>query len=228
LNLEEKKIMTDFLIDRTEAGQLLANRLTHYADRADVLVLALPRGGVPIAYEIATKLHLPLDVCLVRKLGVPKQQELAMGAIATGNVVKINRDIVEWSNVSRDAIEQTIEREKEELERRDRTYRGERPLPQIRDRSIILVDDGIATGATIRAAIATLQQQQPQEIVIAVPVASPAVCRSLATEANKIICLIKPESLQSISLWYEDFSQTSDKEVRDLLAKAERELAALR
>lgn len=220
--------MIDFLIDRTEAGQLLADRLTNYADRDDVLILALPRGGVPIAYEIAKKLHLPLDICLVRKLGVPKQQELAMGAIATGNIVKINRDIVEWSNVSRDAIEQTIEREKEELERRDRTYRGERPLPQIRDRSIIIVDDGIATGATIRAAIATLRQQQPKEIIIAVPVASPAVCRSLAAEADKIICLIQPESLQSISLWYEDFSQTSDEEVRDLLAKAKSELAALR
>jgi putative phosphoribosyl transferase len=216
--------MTDFLNNRTEAGQLLANRLASYADRDDVLVLALPRGGVPVAYEIATKLHLPLDVCLVRKLGVPKQQELAMGAIATGNIVKINRDIVEWSNVSRDAIEQTIEREKEELERRDRAYRGDRPPPQIRARSIILVDDGIATGATIRAAIATLRQQQPQEMVVAVPVASPVVCRSLAAEADKIVCLIQPESLQSISLWYEDFSQTSDAEVRDLLAKAEREL----
>lgn len=221
--------MNALLHNRTEAGQLLASRLTVYADRAnDVLVLALPRGGVPVACEIARKLHLPLDVCLVRKLGVPGHKELAMGAIALRDVTILNRDVVNWLHVSQAAIERVTAQEKQELERRDRAYRGNRPFPEIRDRIIILVDDGIATGATIRAAIAALRQQQPKEIVIAVPVAVPSVCQELKPEVDKLICLKTPEPLHSISLWYEDFSQTSDEEVRCLLAQEERELLAIR
>lgn len=219
--------MTTLLQNRTEAGQLLASRLTAYADCPDGLVLALPRGGVPVAFEIARKLHLPLDVCLVRKLGVPGHKELAMGAIASNDVTIVNRDVVNWLHVSPETIERVAAQEKEELARRDRVYRGNRPAPEIRDRTIILVDDGIATGATIRAAIATLRQQQPKEIVVAVPVAAPSVCQELRTEVDKLICLRKPEPLHSISLWYEDFSQTTDEEVRQLLARAEGELMAM-
>jgi putative phosphoribosyl transferase len=213
--------MTTRLHDRIEAGQLLASKLTNYADRSDVLVLALPRGGVPVAFEIATKLHLPLDVCLVRKLGVPGHQELAMGAIANGDIMAINRDVVDWLNITQKIIERVATKEKEELARRDRVYRGNRPFPEIRDRTIILVDDGIATGATLRAAIITLQEQQPKEIIVAVPIAPPSVYQSLNAEVDKVICLLQPDPLNSISLWYENFSQTTDREVCDLLARAE-------
>lgn len=219
--------MTVRLQNRTEAGQLLALRLTTYTNCPNGLVLALPRGGVPVAFEIASKLHLPLDVCLVRKLGVPGHKELAMGAIASGNITVINRDVVNWLHVPPEDIERVADREKQELERRDRVYRGNRPYPQIRDRTIVLVDDGVATGATMRAAINALRQQQPEAIVVAVPVIAPSVYEELSTEVDKIICLQKPEPLHSISLWYEDFSQTSDGEVRDLLVRAERELMAV-
>jgi predicted phosphoribosyltransferase len=220
--------MTVLLQNRTEAGQLLAVRLATYANCPDVLVLALPRGGVPVAFEIARKLHLPLDVCLVRKLGVPRHKELAMGAIAAKDTIFINRDVVDWLHIPQEVIEQVAAQEKEELERRDRAYRGNRPFPELRDRIVILVDDGIATGATIRAAIATLRQQQPKEIIVAVPVVAPSVYQELKAEVDKVICLKKPEPLHSISLWYEDFSQTTDEEVRDLLAQAERELMAIK
>jgi putative phosphoribosyl transferase len=212
--------MTVRLHNRNEAGQVLASKLTTYTDRSDALILALPRGGVPVAFEIATKLHLPLDVCLVRKLGVPGHKELAMGAIASGDIMAINRDVVDWLNIPQQVIERVATKEKEELARRDRVYRGNRPFPKIRDRTIILVDDGIATGATLRAAIITLQQQQPKEIVVAVPIAPPSVYQSLTAEVDRVICLLQPEPLNSISLWYESFSQTTDKEVCDLLARA--------
>jgi putative phosphoribosyl transferase len=219
--------MTVRLQNRTEAGQLLASKLTTYTNCPNGLVLALPRGGVPVAFEIASKLHLPLDVCLVRKLGVPGHKELAMGAIASGNIIVINRDVVNWLHVRQEDIARVADREKQELERRDRAYRGNRPYPSIRDRTIVLVDDGVATGATMRAAINALRQQQPKAIVVAVPVIAPSVYDELSTEVDKIICLKKPEPLNSISLWYEDFSQTSDGEVRDLLMRAERELMAV-
>ncbi|AFY75845.1 putative phosphoribosyltransferase [Pleurocapsa sp. PCC 7327] len=220
--------MTTLLHNRIEAGQLLASRLTGYANCPYGIVLALPRGGVPVAFEIARKLQLPLDVCLVRKLGVPGHKELAMGAIASNDVTIVNRDVVNWLHISPETIEQVAEQEKKELARRDRAYRGNRPYPEIRDRTVILVDDGIATGATMRAAIAALRQQQPKEIVVAVPVAAPSVCQELRTEVDKLICLRKPEPLHSISLWYEDFSQTTDEEVRDLLERAECELMAMK
>lgn len=219
--------MTAILHNRIEAGQLLAFKLKAYSDRQDVLILALPRGGVPVAFEIATVLHLPLDVCLVRKLGVPGHKELAMGAIATGNVRFINHDVIDWLHISEETIEQVAQQEQQELARRDRAYRGNRTPPLVKDRTIILVDDGIATGSTIQAAIATLKQQQPKEIVIAVPVAAPSVCQALNEEVDELVCLRQPEPLHSISLWYEDFAQTTDEEVRHLLAKAERELMAV-
>lgn len=218
--------MRAVLQNRSEAGQLLAARLMAYANRADVLVLALPRGGVPVAFEIAQQLHLPLDVCLVRKLGAPGRKELAMGAIASGGVRVINQDVVDWLHVSPDSIAEVAQREQQELERRDRAYRGERPFPIIEGRTIILVDDGIATGSTIEAAIVTLQQQHPNTIIVAVPVAPPTECQVLENQVDRVICLKQPENLHSISLWYEDFSQTSDEEVRSLLDRANRELAS--
>lgn len=204
--------------NRTEAGQCLAERLTAYIDRRDVLILGLPRGGVPVAFEIAQKLHLPLDICLVRKLGVPNHTELAMGAIALGGVRIINQDVVSWLSLPPAIIEKVAQEEQRELERRDRIYRGNKPFPQIRGQVIILVDDGIATGSTIKAAIAILQQQQPQSIIVTVPVAPPSVCKALAVEVDQVICLETPESLHSISFWYEDFSQVTDDEVCQLLA----------
>jgi len=205
--------------DRTEAGQLLAKKLTAYAYRSDVVVLALPRGGVPVAFEVAKALNVPLDICLVRKLGVPGQKELAMGAIARDDVMVIDHDVVEWLGIKRAVIDRVVAMEQQELQRRDRAYRGSRPIPNVRQRTVILVDDGIATGSTIRAAIATLHQQQPEQIVVAVPVAANATCQELKTEVDQVVCLITPEPLQSISLWYENFSQTTDAEVRNLLAQ---------
>ncbi|MEA5508775.1 phosphoribosyltransferase [Crocosphaera sp. UHCC 0190] len=204
--------------DRPEAGQQLATRLTEFKNRKDVLVLALPRGGVPVAFEIAKKLNLPLDVCLVRKLGVPDRRELAMGAIASGGVRIINYNVVNWLNLSPSIIEKVTQEEKLELARRELVYRGDKPWPTITHQTIILVDDGIATGSTIKAAIAILKQQHPQKIIVAVPVAPPSVCRQLELEVAQVVCLEKPDNLNSISLWYDDFSQTSDQEVCNLLA----------
>jgi putative phosphoribosyl transferase len=205
--------------DRTEAGKLLAAQLGEYADRSDVWVLGLPRGGVPVAYEIAQALNLPLDICLVRKLGVPGQPELAMGAIAPDDVMVLNHEILKSIGISRPALQQVIEDEKQELERRDRAYRENRPDPDLQGKTVILVDDGIATGSTLRAAIATLRQKNPKEIVVAVPVAPVSTCESLRAIVDKIICLSMPEPLISIGMWYVDFSQTSDQEVRHLLAQ---------
>lgn len=208
------------IADRIQAGRLLAQKLKPtYANRADVSILALPRGGVPVAYEIAQVLHAPLDVCLVRKLGVPGHQELAMGAIATGDVIVLNEDIVSSLKISPTAIQQVIAREQEELERRDRLYRGNRPVPSLSNRTIIVVDDGIATGSTLKAALLTIKQQQPQRIIVAVPVAPPDVCHELEGEVDEVVCLLTPQWLHSISLWYNNFLPTSDEEVRNLLAQ---------
>lgn len=207
--------------NRTEAGQLLARKLqSTYANRSDVLVLGLPRGGVPVAFEVAKVLNAPLDICLVRKLGVPGHEELAMGAIATGEVVVLNQSVVHSLGISQKAIEQMTERERLELNRRDHAYRGSRPVLDFSQRTIILIDDGIATGSTLRAAISTIKQQQPDRIVVAVPVAPPSVCNELKTEVDDVVCLVTPEELYSISLWYEDFAPTTDEEVRHLLALA--------
>ncbi|WP_125061116.1 phosphoribosyltransferase [Aphanothece sacrum] len=205
--------------NRIDAGQRLAIKLTSYANQSDCLVLALPRGGVPVAVEIAQTLHLPLDICLVRKLGVPHHKELAMGAIGPKGIRVINHNVVDWLKITSDIIEEVTLVEAEELKRRDRVYRGDKPLPEIYQKTIILVDDGVATGSTIKAAIATLKEEKPHAIIIAVPVAPPTVYEELAIEVDQIVCLEMPEKLHSISLWYENFSQTTDQEVCDLLSK---------
>jgi putative phosphoribosyl transferase len=212
--------MTARFRNRIEAGQLLAQKLTAYAYRPDVLVLGLPRGGVPVAFEVASALHVSLDIWLVRKLGVPGQKELAMGAIATGGIRVLNPETIYWLHIAEQDIAQVAAQEQKELERRELLYRGNRPLPEVRNRTLILVDDGLATGSTMRAAIASLRPQQPERIVVAVPVAPPSVYREFKTEADEVVCLRTPELFHAIGAWYEDFSQTTDQEVRDLLERA--------
>lgn len=207
------------LSDRSEAGRELADALAHYRGRQDVLVLALPRGGVPVAYEIASALQAPLDLVLVRKLGAPGQRELAMGAIASGGIRVLNENLISTLNVSGRDIESVAEREQRELERREVAYRGDRPRQGISGRTVILVDDGVATGATMRAAIASLRQQNPARIVIALPLAPASTVNTLAREADEVICLHSPEPFVAIGRWYQDFSQVSDREVRGLLAR---------
>ncbi len=207
--------------NRAEAGRYLAQKLMAYRDQPDVLVLALPRGGVPVAYEVAKALHAPLDVFLVRKLGVPGHEELAMGAVATGGVRVLNEAVVRALNISEEQINAVTEAELRELERREQAYRGSRPAPQIRDRTIILVDDGLATGATMYAAIVALRQQHPKKIVVAVPTASPETCDEFRSVSDEVVCAITPEPFYAVGLSYKDFSQTTDEEVRDLLARAQ-------
>ncbi len=206
--------------DRHEAGQLLASKLTQYEDRPDVLVLALPRGGVPVAYEVARALRAPLDVFLVRKLGVPGHRELAMGAIASGGVRVVNDEVVHGLGIPRSAIDATTQAELRELERRERDYRGERPAPEVRGKTVILVDDGLATGSTMRAAVAALRRLEPASIVVAVPVAAPEVCESFRAEVDDIVCAATPAAFIAVGLWYENFSPTTDEEVRGLLERA--------
>jgi putative phosphoribosyl transferase len=208
--------------DRTAAGQLLAQKLKAYAGCPDVLVLALPRGGVPVAFEVAAALGAPLDVFLVRKLGVPGHEELAMGAIATGNVSILNQNVIRYLRLPGGVIDAVALREQQELERREQVYRGERVAPEIRGRTVILVDDGLATGSTMRAAVAALRQQQPAKIVVAVPIGAPETCDEFRGEVDDVVCALTPEPFSAISLWYEDFSQTSDGEVRALLERAAR------
>jgi erythromycin esterase-like protein/predicted phosphoribosyltransferase len=205
--------------NRREAGRLLAAKLAAYANRPDVLVLALPRGGVPVAYEVAGALGAPLDVFLVRKLGVPGHEELAMGAVATGGVRVLNDQVVGALRIPDYVIEAVAAQEQLELTRRERLYRGGRPPPDVHGRTVILVDDGLATGATMHAAIKALRQQQPARIVVAVPTASRQTCDELRAEVDEVICAITPEPFHAVGLWYEDFSQTTDEEVRDLLAR---------
>ncbi|OUL17466.1 phosphoribosyltransferase [Nostoc sp. 106C] len=206
--------------DRTSAGQLLAQDLATYANRPDVLVLALPRGGVPIAFEIAKALNVVLDVLLVRKLGVPSQQELAMGAIASGDVQIVNQDIVRDFNLSEQTIAKVATQEFQELKRREQLYRGNRPFPELQGKTVILVDDGLATGATMLAAIIAVQKQQPARIVVAVPVAASPAYEQLADKVDEMVCLSTPTPFYSVGQWYERFGQTTDDEVRDLLRKA--------
>lgn len=211
-------------IDRREAGQILASELNAYQDCAEAIVLALPRGGVPVAFEIATQLHLPLDVWIVRKLGLPYQKELAMGAIAASGERVMNQEVLKWSNISLETIEQVVKEETTELKRRDQLYRQGKPYPNLTDRIIILVDDGIATGATMQAAIASLQVHQPKEIIVAVPIASPDICRNIQAEVNQVICLLQPPSLDAIGRWYLNFTQTTDQEVKACLAESAQQL----
>jgi len=204
--------------NRTEAGRRLAEKLAAYAGRPDILVLALPRGGVPVGYEVARALGAPLDVFVVRKLGVPGYEELAMGAVATGGVRVLNDEIVRGLGISEHEIDAAVARELQELARRERLYRGDRPPPDVASRTVILVDDGLATGATMRAAVAALRQQHPARIVVAVPTASPDTCEALKAEADDVICAMTPEPFFAVGHWYEDFTQTTDNEVRELLA----------
>jgi putative phosphoribosyl transferase len=206
--------------DRTAAGQRLAAELAIYANRPDVLILALPRGGVPVAFEVASSLKAPLDVFLVRKLGVPGQEELAMGAIASGGMRVLNEEIVRSLSLSQTAIDQVAEQEQQELERRERLYRDDRPAPDLHERIVILVDDGLATGATMRAAVRALRQQQPARLVVGVPVSSPETCHEFKSEVDDIVCAEIPRPFYSVGLWYDNFSQTTDEEVRDLLKRA--------
>jgi putative phosphoribosyl transferase len=206
--------------NRKAAGQFLAKELAGYANRQDVLVLALPRGGVPVAFEVAKALNAPLDVFVVRKLGVPEQQELAMGAIASGGVRVLNENIVRSLGVSEAAINQVAAKEQQELERRERLYRGDRPVPTLHGRTVILVDDGLATGATMRAALGALQQQKPAKIIVAVPVSASETCQEFQSKVDEVVCAATPSPFYSVGLWYEEFPQTTDEEVRDLLDKA--------
>lgn len=206
--------------DRVEAGRVLAERLAPYANRPDVLVLALPRGGVPVAYEVARALHAPLDVFVVRKLGIPGHEELAMGAVATGGIRVINQQVVRALRIPDSVIEAVADWEERELERRERLYRGERPPPDVRGRTVILVDDGLATGSTMIAAVKALRQQQPARIVVAVPIASRDTCDLLRNEVDEVVCAVTPEPFYAVGLWYQDFSQTTDEEVRELLGLA--------
>jgi putative phosphoribosyl transferase len=206
--------------NRAEAARELAKLLTPYAGRADVLVLGLPRGGVPVAYEVAQRLTAALDLMLVRKLGLPGHEELAMGAIATGGIRVLNADVVEGLGVPAAVIERVTAAELQELQRREHAYRGTRPIPNLAGRWVILVDDGLATGATMRAAIAAVRQQQPARLVVAVPVAPPATIAALRKEVDDVVCPAMPEPMFGISQWYEDFAQVTDEEVRALLQRA--------
>jgi putative phosphoribosyl transferase len=206
--------------DRIEAGQVLAQRLAAYAHRPDVLVLALPRGGVPVAYEVARGLDVPLDVFLVRKLGLPGHEEFAIGAIASGGIRILNEDAVRAFGITKAEIEAITAEEQVELERRERRYRGTRPPPGVTGKTVILVDDGLATGATMRAAVAALRAQRPARIVVAVPTAAPETCAELAEEVDEIVCAMTPEPFYAVGLWYENFEQITDDEVRALLELA--------
>jgi putative phosphoribosyl transferase len=203
--------------DRREAGQLLARQLTQFKGRNDVIVLALPRGGVPVAFEIARELKAPLDVFVVRKLGVPWQPELAMGAIAGKGTEVLNGDVVTAYNIPPHVIRAVAEREGQELQRRLHQYRGNRPFPDLLGRTVILVDDGLATGSSMRAGINALKQERPKAIVVAVPVAAAQTCQELSSEVDAVVGLYTPPDFSAVGRWYEDFSQTTDEEVHDLL-----------
>ena len=203
--------------DRHDAGSQLAARLAPYANDPAVLVLGLPRGGVPVAYEVAKALHAPLDVLVVRKLGVPGHRELAMGAIASGDVRVLNSDVIETLQISGTIIDAVAEYEKKELERQQRAYRDDIAFPSLAGRIVIIVDDGLATGSTMRAAVRAVRQAGPARIVVAVPVGAAETCRSLRHEADEVVCVNAPEEFHAVSLWYDEFSQTTDQEVRSLL-----------
>jgi putative phosphoribosyl transferase len=209
-----------FFKDRVDAGRKLAKELSEYANRSDVLILALPRGGVPVAFEVAKELNVKMDVFIVRKLGVPGNEELAMGAIASDNIIVLNEDVVRYFQISKQVIDAIVARELRELERREHTYRGNRPKPNINSSTVILIDDGLATGATMRAAAASVKTKNPTKIVIAVPTGAPDTCRSFEGKVDEVICVATPEPFYGVGAWYEDFSQTTDEEVCELLGKA--------
>jgi predicted phosphoribosyltransferase len=206
--------------DRTEAGQVLAEQLGKYHNTPDLLVLGLPRGGVPVAYEVAQALDAPLDVFVVRKIGVPGHKELALGALASGGIRVLNDEVVQQLDLGKDAIDELTSEEQQEVVQREQRYRGERSMPSISGRTVILVDDGLATGATMRAAVAAVRQQQPAQVIVAVPVAPPQVCDDMRQKADDVICAVTPSMLGGIGGWYANFKQTTDDEVQQLLAQA--------
>jgi putative phosphoribosyl transferase len=212
--------------DRAEAGRVLASRLAQYAGRSDVLVLALPRGGLPVAFEVAQALDAPLDVFVVRKLGAPGQEELAMGAVAAGGVRVENQRVLRALGISREQLDQVAEKELREVESRQRQYRGQRAPPRIDGRTIILIDDGLATGATMAAAVQALRRLRPSRLVVAVPVASPESCENLRPLVDELVCARTPPNFVAVGQWYDNFTQTSDEEVRDLLGRAKSEQLA--
>jgi putative phosphoribosyl transferase len=206
--------------DRKQAGELLARKLTKYANREDVVVLAIPRGGVPVGFEVARALHAPLDVFIVRKLGVPWQEELAFGAVATGGVRVLDEQIMESLQLTPEQIEKVTERENKELERRERVYRGKRAALAVKGKLVLLVDDGIATGSSMLAGITALRQLEPAQIIIAIPVAPPTTCARLRKKADDLVCVSMPESFFAIGQFYENFQPTSDVEVCALVEEA--------
>lgn len=213
-------MITKFFKNRSEAGRFLAQKLEEYTNNPNVVVLALPRGGVPVAYEVADALKAPLDIFVVRKLGVPGYDELAMGAIATGGIRVLNSRVVDYLDISDETIEAVATREQRELERRERLYRVTRPALDVRGRTVIIVDDGMATGSTMRAAVRALKEQQPKKVIVAVPVGARETCESFAKEVDTMcVCAITPEPFDGVGLWYRDFKQTSAEEVRQLLTR---------
>jgi putative phosphoribosyl transferase len=212
--------MRDIFRDRIEAGQLLAEKLTRYANQPNVIVLGLPRGGVPVAFEVAKALRAPLDVFVVRKLGTPGRRELAMGAIATGGVRVLNEEVVGGLGISMEMIDAVTAGEKQELKRRELAYRGSYSEPEVRGKTVILIDDGIATGSTMRAGVRALNVQHPAQLVVAVPTVAGATYAELRPEVDELVALMTPELFYGVGEWYEDFSQTSDAEVTDLLERA--------
>lgn len=207
--------------DRTDAGQLLALRLARYASRSDTVVLGLPRGGVPVAFEVAKALEVPLDIFMVRKLGVPGQEELAMGATATGRIRVLNENIIRELGISEETIEAVAAKEEQELERREQLYRGGSAPSRFTGKTVILVDDGLATGSTMRAAVLALKSQEPACLVVAVPVAAISSCEEFKNDVDEIVCATTPEPFYSVGEWYDQFSQTSDEEVQELLRRSQ-------
>jgi predicted phosphoribosyltransferase len=206
--------------DRFEAGRVLASRLRQFSGRHDVVVLALPRGGVPVGYEVAEALHVPLDVFVVRKLGTPGQEELAMGALAPGGITVLNREVIQALEIPRQIIDAAVRKEQSELERREREYREGRPAADVKGRTVIVVDDGLATGSSMRVAARALRKQGATKIVVAVPVAARSTCEEFEGEADQLICAATPEPFWAVGQWYRNFTQTTDDEVRELLARA--------
>jgi predicted phosphoribosyltransferase len=203
--------------DRKDAGRRLAEDLMEYAPREDVVVLGLPRGGVPVAYEVANALGAPLDIFLVRKLGLPGHEELAMGAIASGGVRVLNPEVVQALDIPERVIDAVAQREQNELERREKAYRGDRPKPELEGKTVILIDDGLATGASMRAAVAGLRVQHPAKIIVAVPTAAPETCEAFEDTVDEIVCATTPQPFYGVGIWYQDFAQVTDEEVRQLL-----------
>jgi len=206
--------------DRREAGRVLARMLEGVSTDPDPVVLALPRGGVPVAREVAAHLGAPLEAFVVRKLGVPGHEELALGAVASGGALVLNQDVVRSLDLSTDVIEAVADRERQELARREREYRGDRPMPDVTGRCVILVDDGLATGASMRAAVAAARRLEPARLIVAVPVGAPSTCDELRREVDEVVCAITPSPFHAVGVWYDQFDQTTDDEVRALLADA--------